>query len=266
VPPRDRTPPAGAFGRRLAAARSIAVLTGAGVSAESGIPTFRDALTGLWARYDPTALASPDAFDRDPALVTRWYDERRTACLACTPNPGHTALAALQRHCDARGARFTLITQNVDGLHQQAGSRDVVELHGSLRTWRCAGCGESREERGPAFDDYPPRCCGCGAPRRPGVVWFGELLPEQALRRAIAAAETCELFLSLGTSSLVQPAASLTQIALEQGAFTVEVNPDETPASGLVDLALRGRTGELLPRLIDAALGPPPPRGSPSRR
>jgi NAD-dependent deacetylase len=235
--------------RRLAEARGIAVLTGAGVSAESGIPTFRDALTGLWARYDPAELASPEAFARDPALVTRWYDERRTACGRCRPNPGHHALAALERACRKRGAAFTLITQNVDRLHQQAGSGDVVELHGSLWDWRCTRCGAAREETGPAFDEYPPRC-GCGGARRPGVVWFGEMLPEQALVRSLELAEHCEVFLTLGTSGVVEPAASLVRIAAAAGAFTAEINPEPTPATGLVDMSLRGRTGELLPLLM----------------
>jgi len=233
----------------LRKASSIAVLTGAGVSAESGVPTFRDAQTGLWARYDPMELATPEAFARDPTLVTRWYDERRSRCAKCEPNPGHFALARMQAEFEAAGKRFTLITQNVDRLHQQAGSRDPVELHGTLWLWRCTSCGEEREERQIPFPEHPPRC-SCGGYRRPGVVWFGESLPEAALAAAWRAAESCELFMSLGTSSVVEPAASLIRVAASTGAKTVEINLDETPISALADISVRGRTGELLPQII----------------
>lgn len=229
---------------------SVTVLTGAGVSAESGIPTFRDAQTGLWARYDPMELATPEAFARDPALVARWYDERRSKCAACAPNPGHLALARLQAAFAAAGKRFTLITQNVDRLHQQAGSIDPLELHGTLWVWRCTSCGEEREERTTPFPEHPPRC-HCGGLRRPGVVWFGEALPAAVLAAAWQAAEHCGLFLSLGTSSLVEPAASLGRVAAAGGARTVEINPDETPLSSLVDVSVRGTTGTLLPEIVE---------------
>jgi NAD-dependent deacetylase len=228
---------------------SVAVLTGAGVSAESGIPTFRDAQTGLWAKYDPMDLATPQAFARDPALVTRWYDERRRRCADCAPNPGHRALAQLQDEFETVGKGFTLITQNVDRLHQQAGSRDPLELHGTLWVWRCTSCGEEREERQVPFPEHPPRC-GCGGLRRPGVVWFGEALPEPILAAAWRAAEDCGLFFSLGTSSLVEPAASLARVAAAAGAKTVEINPQETPLSSWVDISARGTTGELLPMVL----------------
>lgn len=233
----------------LREASSVAVLTGAGVSAESGIPTFRDAQTGLWARYDPMELATPQAFARDPVLVTRWYDERRRRCAECAPNPGHLALARLQDELEAAGKRFTLITQNVDRLHQQAGSRNLLELHGTLWVWRCTSCGMEREEREIPFAEHPPRCA-CGGQRRPAVVWFGESLPESVLAAAWRAAEDCGLFMSLGTSSVVEPAASLGRAAAAAGAKTVEINPEETPLSSRVDISVRGTTGELMPMLL----------------
>ena len=233
----------------LREARSVAVLTGAGVSAESGIPTFRDAQTGLWAKYDPMELATPQAFARDPALVARWYDERRRRCAECEPNPGHLALARLQDGLEAEGKRFTLITQNVDRLHQQAGSRDPLELHGTLWIWRCTSCGREREEPEIPFAEHPPRC-ECGGKRRPAVVWFGESLPEPVLAAAWQAVQSCGLFMSLGTSSLVEPAASLGRVASAAGAKTVEINLEETPLSSRVDISLKGTTGELMPMIL----------------
>jgi len=228
---------------------SLTVLTGAGVSAESGIPTFRDAQTGLWAKYDPMELATPEAFAHDPVLVSRWYDERRGKCAACKPNQGHLALARLQQEFEASGRRFMLITQNVDRLHKQAGSRNPVELHGTFWLWRCTSCGEEREEREVPFPDHPPRCA-CGGIRRPGVVWFGESLPEAALATAWQSAGSCELFMSLGTSGLVEPAASLARVAANSGAKTVEINLEPTPLSTWVDISIAGATGELLPLIL----------------
>lgn len=240
--------------RSLRDTGSVTVLTGAGVSAESGIPTFRDAQTGLWAKYDPMELATPEAFSRDPVLVTRWYDERRRKCAECAPNPGHLALAQLQDEFERAGRGFTLITQNVDRLHQRAGSREPLELHGTLWIWRCTACGEEREEPDVPFPEYPPRC-RCGGMRRPGVVWFGESLPEAVLDAAWQAAEHSGLFMSLGTSSLVEPAASLGRVAAAAGATTVEINPEETPLSSRVDISVRGTTGEILPMILSAAEG-----------
>lgn len=157
----------------LRSAQHIVALTGAGVSAESGIPTFRDAMEGLWAKYDPEELATPEAFARNPQLVSRWYDDPRCKVAACRPNSGHDALAQLQSRLAAEGRRLTLITQNVDRLHQTAGSTNVIELHGSLWVWRCTDCGDEAEDRGPAFSMHPPEC-HCGGWKRPGVVWFGE--------------------------------------------------------------------------------------------
>jgi len=240
----------------LRTARSIVVLTGAGISAESGIPTFRDALTGLWARFNAAELATLEAFAHDPELVSRWYDQRRIQVAQCRPNAGHLALAHLQQIARGRGKSFTLATQNVDRLHQAAGSTEVIELHGSLWVWRCLDCGTESEERGGAFEEYPPTC-PCGGIRRPGVVWFGEMLPAAALAAAQVAAERCDRFISVGTSSLVYPAAGLIEQAIAAGASVLEVNPHATPLSDRVRWSLRGPAGELLPRLVDAAFGSP---------
>ncbi|MFG0275568.1 MAG: NAD-dependent deacetylase [Phycisphaerales bacterium] len=250
--PTTAPPPPSDLVDALGAAERICVLTGAGVSAESGVPTFRDARTGLWARYDPMELATPEAFERDPALVTRWYDGRRTALRACTPNPGHDALARLERAQTDRGRVFTLATQNVDRLHQRAGSRRVLELHGSIWEWWCVACAASYEERGESFGEHPPRCA-CGGLRRPGVVWFGEVLPTDAIEGAAAAAQACDLFLVIGTSSLVYPAAGLASLAQASGAKVVEINSDATPLTESADWSIRARSGAFLPALVDRA-------------
>jgi NAD-dependent deacetylase len=232
----------------LRGARSVAVLTGAGVSAESGIPTFRDAQTGLWAQYRPEELATPEAFRARPRLVWEWYAWRRELCAKSAPNPGHLALAELA----GRIPDFTLITQNVDGLHARGGSRDVIELHGNIYRARCFEGGhvfESWEESG----EPPPRCPRCQSLLRPDVVWFGEQLPRAALARAEEAAERCELFFTIGTSALVQPAASLPLVALRRGALVAEVNPQPTPLSDAVTYAIPAPAGELLPALLRAA-------------
>ena len=229
----------------------IVALTGAGVSAESGVPTFRESQTGLWARYDPTDLATPQAFARDPELVTRWYDDRRVALNECAPNPGHHAITQLQAITNSRGARFTLITQNVDRLHQAAGASDTIELHGSIWEWRCCNCGRQAEERDTPFASHPPRCATCDGPKRPGVVWFGEELPIDSITTAMEAAEHCDLFLSIGTSSLVHRAAGLIQVARANSATTCEINPNPTPESDLVDLVIAQASGDCLPRVVD---------------
>ena len=238
---------------RLRAARHVAALTGAGISAESGVPTFRDAQTGLWARFDPTELASPTAFARDPRLVWEWYQWRRELVATAQPNPGHYALVELARRVPV----FTLITQNVDNLHQAAGSSNLIELHGNLQRTKCAREGVLIDEWVDT-GEVPPRCPICGAHLRPDVVWFGETLPSAALFQAVAAARECDLFFSIGTSALVQPAASLPLEALDHGATVVEVNADETPISAAVTYSLRGQAGQLLPALLAAAW---PPRG-----
>ena len=234
----------------LRSANRVAVLTGAGVSAESGIPTFRDALTGMWAKHRPEDLATPEAFAANPEHVAQWYDERRLMCRACAPNAGHVAIAALEEHVTSTDGAFTLITQNVDRLHQRAGSRAVLELHGSIFEWRCIGCGEIKVEEGDAFTAHPPTCESCHGHRRPNVVWFGELLNEQTLNAADDAADTCDLFFTIGTSSVVYPAAGLIDIALGNSRV-VEVNIDETSFSRRVDWHLRGPSAAVLPQLLE---------------
>lgn len=235
----------------LRGAKHIAVLTGAGVSAESGVPTFRDALTGLWAKYDPMRLATPEAFARDPETVSRWYDERRLNVLKRTPNPAHLALARWQRLMRERGRTFSLITQNVDRLHQAAGSTEVIEVHGSLIEWRCTRTGRIVECRGGAFAQHPMPS-GHGGVLRPNVVWFGEALPEEAAYAAQHAAGFCDVFLSIGTSALVYPAAGYVHLAKSSGAATVEINRDPTPATEIVDHSMLGLAGEIVPALVEA--------------
>jgi NAD-dependent deacetylase len=232
----------------LRAARHVAVLTGAGVSAESGVPTFRDAQTGLWAKFRPEDLATSEAFAAHPKLVWEWYAWRRKTLESVRPNPGHYALAALA----AKVPKLELFTQNVDGLHALAGSRDVVELHGNIHRSKCfvehVVVGEWKET-----GEIPPRCPHCGAHLRPDVVWFGELLPPAALTRAEAAAAHCDVFFSIGTSAQVYPAAQLPVTALEHGATVIEVNPEPTPLTSLATFSLRGPSGVVLPRLMAAA-------------
>lgn len=227
-------------------AERVVALTGSGVSAESGVPTFREAQTGLWERFDPLELATPEAFARDPRLVWDWYEWRRRLVERADPNAGHLALAELEQ----RLPNFTLVTQNVDGLHQRAGSSEVVELHGNILRSKCSWEGTMVEDYDP--DGAPPPCPNCGAPLRPDVVWFGEALPGEAFEAASEAAHACDLFLSVGTSSLVYPAAALPFEALDRGAVLVEVNPGETPLSAHADHVLRGPAGEVLPRLLVA--------------
>lgn len=248
----------------LHSATNIVVITGAGISAESGLRTFRGAskadlphtMQALWKEFDPLKLATPEAFNADPAAVSRWYDWRRLGCLAAEPNPGHIALADIERRAASRDARFTLLTQNVDRLHQKAGSRNVVELHGSIIQWRCTNC-DVKSTPGPdplpAFP-APTTCCPNDkhAILRPDVVWFGEQLPFEALTAADVALADCDLFFSIGTSSVVQPAASFIQIASQNGARTIEINPEATPISRFVDHSLRGKSGDILPRIVAA--------------
>jgi NAD-dependent deacetylase len=234
----------------LDASRYIAILTGAGISAESGIPTFRDAQTGLWAQYRAEDLATPQAFQRNPKLVWDWYAMRRERVGEVQPNAGHLALAEWERRLTRAGRRYILITQNVDGLHRRAGSQQVIELHGNITRVKCA-----REEvliEDWAATDTPPRCPHCGSYLRPDVVWFGENLPPEALQAALTAAQQCDTFFSIGTSGLVEPAASLPWLAREHGAVVVEVNPNPTPLTEMADYALAGAAGEVLPALVQA--------------
>jgi NAD-dependent deacetylase len=238
--------------KTLSIARSVVVLTGAGVSAESGVPTFREPGKGLWAKYDPLRLATPEAFNADPELVSRWYDMRRQAIAACRPNPGHEALAQIEAAVLERGDRFTLITQNIDRLHHAAGSRRVVELHGTLWRLRCVECNAETDNWATPLPDIPPRC-ECGGLQRPGVVWFGETLPEQAVETAHEAIEDCDLFLTIGTSAVVYPAAGLIHVAKHHGAPVAEFNLGETPVSSSVDWIVRAPSGVALPALLRAA-------------
>jgi NAD-dependent deacetylase len=230
-------------------AERIVALTGSGISAESGVPTFREAQTGLWERYDPQELATPEAFAHDPRLVWEWYEWRRHLVAEARPNPGHRALAELER----RTPGFTLVTQNVDGLHERAGSRNVVELHGNILRSKCSL--EAEVLRPEEHDEsVPPRCPRCGAFLRPDVVWFGEMLPVGVLEAASEAARRCDLFFSIGTSSLVYPAAALPYEALENGAVLAEINLKETPLSRHADYSVREPAGEVLPNLLREAL------------
>ncbi len=234
--------------QRLAAARAVVVLTGAGVSQESGIPTFRDAQTGLWARYDPTRLATREGFVRDPRLVWEWYAHRYDMLAAAQPNPGHRAIAALESLFPA----VTVITQNIDGLHQAAGSTDVVELHGSIHRYKCLDGGHTGFTRADFADQtaIPPRCPRCGDLLRPDVVWFGEMLPTYALDRAYALSEACDAMIVVGTSGEVQPAASLPFVAAQSGATVIDVNPVRGPIARTAQVFLQGPGGEVLPQLV----------------
>ncbi len=241
-----------ALSSALRDARHVCVLTGAGVSAESGVPTFRDAMEGLWADHDPRKLATPEGFAEDPALVWGWYEWRRELLLDVDPNPGHTALAELER----LASRMTLVTQNVDGLHQRAGSTNVVEFHGNLFVNRCFVEGIVVESAVDSVGNEPPACPSCGAPVRPGVVWFGESIPADALQTSFAAAEDCDVYLSVGTSSEVFPAAGLFDIARAAGAVTVEINPNATEQTANFDFVLSGKSGSVLPELLESVFRP----------
>ena len=225
-------------------AHHVCILTGAGVSAESGVPTFRDAQEGLWAEYDPQALATPEAFLADPALIWRWYRWRRELVASAEPNPGHIAIAQLADQVP----QLTLITQNVDNLHQRAGSVDVIEFHGNLFADQCSP--EGKLTTGDHSLDVPA-CPDCGGDLRPGVVWFGEAIPEQALSDSCSAAAGCDVFLSVGTSSLVYPAAGLAALAKDNGATVAEVNLNPTMHADDYDFVITGKSGLVLPKLLE---------------
>lgn len=229
---------------RLTQARRVTVLTGAGISADSGVPTFRGT-DGLWRNFRAEDLATPEAFERDPRLVWEWYNWRRELIATKQPNQAHEALAILE----GQVKDFWLITQNVDGLHRAAGSTKLSEIHGNIWKVRCTGCGTIADNR-----DVPmrllPSCSGCESLLRPHIVWFGESLAPEDINRIYAALEGCEVLLIVGTSGLVYPAASFAPIAKSAGAFVVEVNLDSTPNSNLVDISLQGRAKDLVPLLI----------------
>jgi NAD-dependent deacetylase len=239
--------------RSIRTCRHLMMLTGAGVSVESGLATFRTPQTGLWERFRPEDLATPAAFQRDPALVWGWYEWRRMQVMRALPNPGHEAIAAMQRLLP----RATLVTQNVDDLHERAGSHPVTHLHGSILSPYCELCHapyalprEIPEEPDEGRSIEPPSCANCGGKVRPGVVWFGESLPRVEWEAAARAAAACDVFCCIGTSSLVQPAASLLDLASEAGAVTVQVNPNPTGIEGRVSYALRVAAGVVLPELL----------------
>jgi NAD-dependent deacetylase len=231
---------------KLSAAKFVTVLTGAGVSAESGVPTFRDAQTGLWAKYHQEDLATPRAFRRNPRLVWEWYAWRRKLVAAANPNPAHYAL----RELELLFPNFHLITQNVDGLHQRAGSQNVIELHGNITRTKCFDEDviiTSWQDTG----EVPPKCPNCGGLLRPDVVWFEEVLPKAQMDLAVKASLSCEVFLSVGTSTLVYPAAALPTAALRNGATVVEINPQTTPFTDEADFVLTGPAEVILPKLLE---------------
>lgn len=249
-----------ALAQQLRETKHVVVFTGAGASAESGIPTFRDALTGLWERFDPAQLATSEAFRADPSLCWGWYEWRRHKVLQAQPNGAHLAIAELARHVP----KLTVVTQNVDDLHERAGSQDVIHLHGSLHTPRCIDCGlaytlpltsDALPEGGSRIE--PPRCRACDGCFRPGVVWFGEMLPEGAWSAGLAAAEECDVFLSIGTSGIVYPAAELPLRALGRGATVVHINPARFEVSSQEHF-LEGSASVMMQGLLRDAFGSHP--------
>lgn len=237
------------LGRVLRSGQRIAVLTGAGISAESGIPTFRDK-DGLWKQFRAEELATPQAFYRDPGLVWEWYDWRRNIIASKKPHAGHRVLA----RWEGLFPFFVLITQNVDGLHRRAGSQNVFELHGNIWEVRCTKEGTVAENYESPLRSIPPLCPACGSIVRPNVVWFGEALPSETLEEAYAASASCDLMFVIGTSAFVQPAASLPLLAAQRGATVIEVNPEPTPLTSSADFVFQGKAGDVLP-LIDERLG-----------
>jgi NAD-dependent deacetylase len=222
----------------------VVVLTGAGISAESGVPTFRGE-DGLWKKFRPEELATFEAFMANPRLVWEWYEYRRKIIEEIKPNPGHLALVEFQNHFE----KFDLVTQNVDGLHEQAGSKNVVELHGNIKRNKCIRCGTKYETSEKTIPGIPPKCA-CGGNLRPDVVWFGEMLPPDAINHAFQVSSACDLFFSIGTSAIVHPAASLPLLAKRNGAYVVEVNIEPTEISHLIDESLIGKAGEIMPLLV----------------
>lgn len=236
----------------VAEATNVVVLTGAGISAESGVPTFRGWTPDdgddapLWSKFRPEELATPEAFAQDPTMVWEWYDWRRGLIAGTQPNAGHAALVDLERRVD----RFALVTQNVDGHHTLAGSRNVLHLHGDIWLLRCVDCGREIEDRRHPLPELPPTCSDCGGLLRPGVVWFGEGLPVDILERSFLLAAECDLMLVVGTSAVVYPAAGVALQAIEAGVTVIEVNPETTPLSAHMTACLTGPAGVVLPELL----------------
>jgi NAD-dependent deacetylase len=230
----------------LRTTQSVCVLTGAGISAESGVPTFRGA-DGLWRKFRPGELANFDAFIRNPQLVWEWYNYRRELIETVMPNEGHLALSRMENAV----SDFTLVTQNVDDLHRRAGSKNILELHGNIMQSSCVDCGAKEDHPDFSGENRVPHCKACGGLVRPDVVWFGEMLPQDVFEEAERAAQRCGLFISVGTSAIVYPAASLPMKAKQAGAYTVEVNVERTEQSGLFDETLLGKAGEVLPAIVD---------------
>ena len=249
--------PIDAAATALSGARRLLVLSGAGISAESGIPTFREAQTGLWARFSPQDLATPEAFAAQPERVLGWYRWRRALIARGGVNPGHEAIAALERHLPV-----VVATQNVDGLHAAAGSRDIAELHGNIWRDRCPNCGHETVLPVAEPEENAPfsRCPQCRALTRPGVVWFGEMLPVAALERAQVELEHCDCVLVVGTSNQVYPAAALVEQAVAGPAIVIEVNPEPTAVSGAVDIRIAERASRALPAVVHALDEPPAAR------
>jgi NAD-dependent deacetylase len=228
----------------------VTVLTGAGISQESGLRTFRDAQSGLWAQYRPEDLATPTAYARDPKLVWDWYAYRREAVKGVRPNAGHYALVEMEKMI----SDFTLITQNVDGLHRLAGSKNILELHGNILNVRCSKCGTFAETWDNDLETVP-RCKKCNGLLRPDVVWFEESLPRKQLDAAVNATRACQFFFSIGTSGVVQPAAALAHAAKAEGAVVVEVNAEPTPLTSKADFVFYGKSGQILPELVKEVWG-----------
>jgi NAD-dependent deacetylase len=233
--------------RRIGDARSIVAFTGAGVSAESGVPTFRGT-DGIWSKLKPEELASMNAFMKNPSMVWEWYAHRKKIMSGIAPNPGHHALARMENLAPA----FAVITQNIDNLHRRAGSRTVYELHGNIERNYCMKCGAPYGDDFEAAASGVPLCPACGGLVRPDVVWFGEMLPEEEWDASVRAAEGADLFMSIGTSAVVYPAASLPLVAKRSGAYLLEINPEPTPLTAQADEFLQGASGVLLPLLADA--------------
>jgi len=232
--------------QKLQSANLVTVLTGAGISAESGVPTFRGK-DGLWNKFRPEELATMEAFLKNPKLVWEWYEYRRKLISTVEPNQAHYALRDLEKMV----SKFSLITQNIDGLHQKAGSKNVIELHGNIKRNRCISCEKVYMNLEFEFKEIPPRC-SCGGIIRPDVVWFGEMLPQEALNAAFKASQLCNVFISIGTSALVSPASQLPIIALKNNAYVVEINLEPTPISNIVCESIRGKAGEILPKLVNS--------------